>query len=84
MLAADVEAMLSEDLARRVLAFDSAAAAPFADISANRRRTCRPISVPDAQIAAIARSRGASLATRNAADFEGCEVDIVNPWTAPA
>ena len=40
----------------------------------------RPISHVDAQIAAIARSVGAQLATRNVRDFEDCGVDIVNPW----
>ena len=34
----------------------------------------------DAQIAAIARSRGAALATRNVADFQGCGIAIVDPW----
>jgi predicted nucleic acid-binding protein len=33
-------------------------------------------------IAALARSRGATLATRNVKDFEGCGIDAVNPWTA--
>ena len=36
----------------------------------------------DAQIAAIARSRGAALATRNVADFELCGVELLNPWSA--
>jgi predicted nucleic acid-binding protein len=39
-----------------------------------------PISQFDAMIVAMARSRGASLATRNAKDFEGCGVDVINPW----
>lgn len=64
----------------RVLPFDSDAAETFAPLAASRRQTGRPISQPDAQIAAIARSRGATLATRNVADFGGCGVDVVNPW----
>lgn len=40
----------------------------------------RLISQLDAQIAAIARSTGASIATRNVADFNGCGVDLVDPW----
>jgi hypothetical protein len=43
-------------------------------------RSGRPISEPDARIAAIARSRGAEVATRNAADFAGCELEVINPW----
>ena len=35
----------------------------------------------DVQIAAIACSRGATLATRNVADFEGCGVEVINPWS---
>ena len=46
----------------------------------HRRAQGRPIAEFDAQIAAIARSRDATLATRNTADFEGCGVRLVNPW----
>ena len=34
----------------------------------------------DAQIAAIAVSARASVATRNVADFEGCGLKVVDPW----
>jgi predicted nucleic acid-binding protein len=66
-----------------VLPFDSEAAEAFAALAAGRRRAGRPISQADAQIAAIARSRVAALATRNVPDFEGCGVEIVDPWGAP-
>ena len=36
----------------------------------------------DCQIAAIARSRGPAVATRNTRDFIGMELDLVDPWTA--
>ena len=81
-LAAVVDGMLGEDFGGRILPFDSRAAIEFANLAADRRRSGRPISIPDAQIAAIARSRGAALATRNVADFEGCGVDIIDPWRA--
>ena len=58
--------------AGRVLAFDAAAAQAFASIAAERRRKGRPTRTFDAQIGAIARSRGAALATRNVADFQDC------------
>src|SRR5271170_5073331 len=67
----------------RVLPFDSAAASAFAEIAASRRKAGRRIGQSDAQIAAIARSRKATLATRDKADFEGCGVPVVDPWTAP-
>ena len=36
----------------------------------------------DPMIAAIARSLGASVVTRNTADFDGCAVEVINPWQA--
>jgi predicted nucleic acid-binding protein len=80
-LATVIEDMLREDFTGRILPFDSAAAVAFAEIAATRRQAGRPIAQADAQIAAIAWSRGAALATRNVSDFEGCGIDVVNPWT---
>jgi predicted nucleic acid-binding protein len=81
-LSTQAELMLVEEFAGRILPFDSAAASAYALIAADRRRSGRPISQADAQIAAIAVSRGASLATRNAADFVDCGIDIIDPWNA--
>ena len=66
----------------RILAFDSEAARMYAIIAAARRAAGRPISHADCQIAAIARSHQAQIATRNINDFSGCGVEIVNPWAA--
>jgi predicted nucleic acid-binding protein len=82
-LTAAFDAMMAEDFAGRVLAFDSAAARAFAAIAADRRRAGRPISTADAQIAAIARVRDLPLVTRNARDFDLSGVSVVDPWTAP-
>ncbi len=82
-LGAEIEGLINEDFRGRILPFDSAAASEFAEIVATRRRAGRPISTADAQIAAIARSRGALIATRNIDDFAGIGVDVVNPWSAP-
>ena len=49
-------------------------------IAAGRALSGRPISQSDAMISAIARARGAAIATRNTTDFEHCGVSIVNPW----
>jgi toxin FitB len=68
------------DFADQVLSFDSEAADMYADITASRRAAGKPITQFDAMIVAMARSRGASLATRNAKDFEDCGVDVINPW----
>ena len=75
-----VDAMLREDFRDRILPFDSAAAEAFATIAADRRGAGRPISQFDCQIAAIGRAQGATVATRNARDFEGCGIDIIDPW----
>jgi predicted nucleic acid-binding protein len=80
---AAVEAMFREDFADRVLSFGGEAALSCARIAWDRRRAGRPISQSDAQIAAIALCAGATIATRNVADFEMCGVDVVNPWEAP-
>ena len=72
--------MLAQDFADRVLPFDGAAAQAYAPIAAARRQQGRPIAPFDAQIAAIALSRGATLATRNVADFERTGVGVFNPW----
>ena len=44
----------------------------------------RPISQFDCQIAAIARTREATVATRNTSDYEGCGIELINPWTFSA
>jgi predicted nucleic acid-binding protein len=81
-IARAVDAVFADLFRERILPFDSAAASAYADIGAIRRRAGRPISAFDAAIAAVARSRGATLATRNSADFEGCGVDVIDPWKA--
>jgi predicted nucleic acid-binding protein len=80
LLAAAVP-IFEEDMAGRILPFDSDAALMYPDIAAGRRRSGQPISQIDAQIAAIVRSRGARLATRNVRDFQGCGIEVVDPWT---
>ena len=61
-------------------AFDTQAAANYATIFIERERRGKPTSIQDAMIAAIARSWGASVATRNTKDFEGTGVEFINPW----
>ncbi len=79
---AAAQAMFAEEFEGHILGFGSDAALPFAHIAADRRRAGRPISNFDAQIAAIARTVGAVIATRNVADFTDCGVKVVNPWEA--
>ena len=65
----------------RVLVFDSNAASAYAEIFAHRQAIGRPIGQSDCQIAAIARSHEAAVATRNVTDFDGVGVELINPWS---
>ena len=79
-LADVIQAFFDLELLNPVLAFESSDAEHYADILARRQRLGRRMGELDAQIAAIARRRGCSVATRNGADFEDCGIDIINPW----
>ena len=79
-ISAAATAMFAEDFADRILPFNSDSSAAFADIVVARRRAGRPIAQLDALIAAIARTNGAAVATRNVADFEGCGIELINPF----
>lgn len=72
--------MLDEEFADRVLPFDVDAAVHYAALVSQRERAGRPISMADAQIAAICRRHAATLATRNSKDFEGVDIVLANPW----
>jgi toxin FitB len=79
-LKTEAQAIFAEDFSWHILVFDEAAARCFSRIAAERRRQGKPIAELDAQIAAIALVHDASLATRNTSDFEGCGLQLINPW----
>jgi toxin FitB len=83
-LAAAVDALVREDFSGRVLSFDVAAAAEYAELVAGRERQGRPVSAADGQIAAICRCHGARLATRNVRDFDATGVAVLDPWAVEA
>ena len=60
--------------------FDADAAIWYATIVAHHDRLGLPIDGFDAQIAAICRTRGAALATRNTRDFQQTGIDVIDPW----
>jgi toxin FitB len=67
--------------ADQILPVDAAAAEYYAVIASSRERAGKPIPGFDALIAAVCRSQGATLATRNVSDFDGTGIEIINPWT---
>ncbi len=67
----------------QVLAFDENAAVDFAWIVDRRERLGNRIDGFDAQIAAICRTHGATLATRNVKDFLDAGIEVVDPWSTP-
>ena len=72
--------LLEEDLGNRVLDFDRAAADAAASLAAERQRSGRPVDMRDTQIAGIALSRRAVVATRNVKHFQDLSVPVMNPW----
>lgn len=80
-LAAGLERMLRTGFANRILPFDSRAARAYAEIAAARRRMGRRIPEADCQIAAIARSHGMAVATRNVGDFSDTGIEVIDPWS---
>ena len=74
------DTFVSRAFALRVLSYDDAAARHYGRIMAARRNEGRPLSAPDGQIAGIARLHGMCVATRNASDFTGTGVELINPW----
>ena len=65
----------------RILSFTPAAAMQYGTIVGKRTRAGRPISIADAQIAAIVKQAQATLATRNTKDFHGTDVEVIDPWS---
>ena len=66
----------------RILGFTTSTALRYGVVVNKRVRIGRPISITDAQIAAISLEAGAMLATRNTKDFDGTDVSVIDPWHA--
>jgi predicted nucleic acid-binding protein len=79
-LAVAFQTFLAEGFAGRIIAFDSACAAAYADIRVRREAAGRPVAIPDAMIAGTALAYGATVATRNTGDFADCGILVENPW----
>ena len=72
---------LLEAYADAILAYDVPAARATAQALVHREKAGRPISLADAEIAGICLTRGATLATRNTADFAPIpHLTLVDPF----
>ncbi len=76
----NVTVMFEKAFGGRLVSFDESAAHAFAIIAAAHRMGGRTVSGMDSQIAAIALSRNAALATRNSKDFVDCGIELIDPW----
>ena len=65
----------------RILGFDEPATRSYAIVRSSARTRGRQMSDFDAVIAAIAHSRGLSVATRDTAPFDAAEVPVINPFS---
>ena len=81
-LMAAFDQALAELFVNRILPFDREAAEQSARIQADRIRRGINKETRDTQIAGIAMSRRATLATRNARDFQDLGIPLVDPWEA--
>lgn len=77
-----IDDLLAFGLGGRVFPFDRQAARSYAELTASRLKAGRPIAEFDAMIAAICLITGATLATRNISDFQGCGIELIDPWSA--
>ena len=76
------EQFIAQAFAQRVVDYDEPAARVYGEIMGVRKESGRPMSVPDGQIAAIARCSHLAVATRNVADFEACGVELIDPFAS--
>ena len=71
---------LLEGYEDRILPVDRSSAEWAARFRADAVRSGRPPDLTDILIAGTAKANDLAVATRNVADFEGLDVEVVNPW----
>ncbi|MGA3400346.1 MAG: type II toxin-antitoxin system VapC family toxin [Acetobacteraceae bacterium] len=81
LLETEFERLIEEDIGRRVISFDTAAAEQAATLLTVRQRAGRPGELRDTMIAGIVLANHATLATRNTRHFADLPVPMVNPWS---
>ena len=80
----ELQTWLKEDLLIRfdgkIISLDVAVLVEWGILTARLESSGRTVPVMDALMAATVLAHQLSLVTRNANDFEGAGVDIINPW----
>ncbi len=81
----ELQSVLQNELlslfAERILVFGARCAAAYAQVVRDASTAGNPIHFADAAIAAIAIEHHFMLATRNARDFKGTSVELLDPWS---
>ena len=83
-LAAGLAVILDSGLDQRLLLLDADSAGRAAAARSAAVKATGHCDVPDALIAGIALTHGASVATRNISDFKHFGVPLIDPWLAAA
>lgn len=78
----DLETRLLPVFSGRVLPFDFASSATYAELVTKAQRAGRALHGADAYIAAIAAAHGMAVATRDTAPFTSAGLRVINPWQA--
>lgn len=81
LLESRFEQYVSQAFTQRILIFNKSAAKLYGEVMGYRKTMGKPLSILDGQIAAIALSNNASVATRNLKDFTDCGINLINPFT---
>ena len=81
----ELQSVLKNELVKlfadRILVFGERSAAAYAHVVTAAYLAGNPIHFADAAIAAIALEHNFMLATRNARDFKGTSVKLLDPWS---
>jgi hypothetical protein len=80
-LAQEVVEAIEDLFEYRIMPFDADSAIVYAKMMVELKKAGKPISIFDAQMAAIARCNGFAVATRDTRPFIECGLDVINPWT---
>ena len=74
---------LLDDFDGRILPIERLAAEWAATFQARVRKSGGKLELGDALIAGTAMANDMTVVTRNVRDFDGLDLDIINPWEAP-